>query len=136
MYIPPANRETNEDTIFAFLAAHPFGALITLGDNGKLGATHLPWIVHRDRGEEGVLEGHIARANTEHALPGGHAAGRSSNALVIFTGPDAYVSPSWYPSKAEHGKVVPTWNYVAVHVYGRVRFTSDHEFLARHLEDL
>ena len=131
MYIPPLNRETDEGTIFAFLAAHPFGALVTLAEHGELVATHLPWLVHRDRGERGILEGHIARANTHHQSVGG-----TGDALVIFTGPDAYISPSWYPSKAEHGKVVPTWNYVAVHVYGRVRFTSDSEFLARHLQDL
>jgi transcriptional regulator len=130
MYIPPLNRETDEGTIFGFLAAHPFGALVTLAENGELVATHLPWLVHRDRGERGLLEGHIARANTQHESVGG------SDALVIFSGPDAYISPGWYPSKAEHGKVVPTWNYVAVHVYGRVRFTSDSDFLARHLQDL
>ncbi|HKW48752.1 MAG TPA: FMN-binding negative transcriptional regulator [Gemmatimonadaceae bacterium] len=131
MYIPRLNAETDEDTLFAFLAAHPFGALITSTGNGELAATHLPWLVHRERG---VLEGHIARANTEHQSAG--ANDRSSEALVIFTGPDAYISPGWYPSKAEHGEVVPTWNYVAVHVYGRVHFTSDREYLARHLTEL
>jgi transcriptional regulator len=136
MYIPPAHSETDEDTIFAFLAAHPFGALVTVADDGELVATHVPWLVHRDRGAKGVLEGHIAKANREHQLPGENGTDRSSEALVIFTGSDAYISPSWYPSKAEHGKVVPTWNYIAVHVYGRVHFTSDREFLARHLEHL
>jgi transcriptional regulator len=136
MYIPPAHAETDEDTIFAFLAAHPLGAMVSVAENGRLVATHLPWLVHRDRGANGVLEGHIAKANREHQLPGDNGIDRSFEALVIFTGPDAYISPSWYPSKAEHGKVVPTWNYVAVHVYGRVHFTSDREFLARHLEHL
>lgn len=134
MYIPPLNAERDDDTIFAFLGAHPLGALVTSNETGELMATHLPWLVHRDRGARGRLEGHIARANPHHQLAGGN--GRSSEALVIFTGPDAYISPSWYPSKAEHGKVVPTWNYVAVHVYGELRFTSDREFLARHLEAL
>ena len=136
MYIPPTHAETDEDTIFAFLAAHPFGALVTVAEDGELVATHLPWLVHRDRGPNGVLEGHIAKANREHQLARDNGTDRSSEALVIFTGPNAYISPSWYPSKAEHGKVVPTWNYVAVHVYGRVHFTSDREFLARHLEHL
>jgi transcriptional regulator len=136
MYIPPTHAEADEATIFAYLAAHPFGALVTVADDGELVATHLPWLVHRDRGAQGVLEGHIAKANREHQLPADNGTDRSSEALVIFTGPDAYISPSWYPSKAEHGKVVPTWNYVAVHVYGRVHFTSDREFLARHLEHL
>ena len=136
MYIPPANAETDEDTIFAFLAAHPFGALVTPAENGELEATHLPWLVHRDRGMRGTLEGHIARANPHHELVASTGSERAAQALVIFTGPDAYISPSWYPSKVEHGKVVPTWNYVAAHVYGRVRFTSDRDFLAQHLEDL
>ena len=136
MYIPPANAETDQDTIFAFLAAHPFGAMVTPAENGELLATHLPWLVYRDRGAQGALEGHIAKANPHHDLVGTTGSERTANALVIFTGPDAYISPSWYPSKAEHGKVVPTWNYVAVHVYGQVRFTSDRDFLARHLEAL
>jgi transcriptional regulator len=131
MYIPAANAETNPDTLFAFITQSPLGALVTVDAGGDLVATHLPWLVDRQRGEHGVLEGHIARANSQHA-----AADAWSKALVIFTGPDAYITPSWYAAKAEHGKVVPTWNYVAVHVYGRVRFTSEHSFLARHLERL
>ena len=134
MYVPPANTETNEDIIFDFLAEHPLGALVTVAESGELVATHLPWLVDRERGERGVLEGHIARANKEHQ-PGPEPTSKSDG-LVIFTGPDAYISPSWYPAKAEHGKVVPTWNYVAIHVYGRVVFTSDHGFLERHLERL
>ena len=136
MYIPPANAESNEDTLFAFLAAHPLGALITRSSGGQLFATHLPWLVDRDRGNHGMLEGHIARANSHHELTGLDATERCTEALVIFSGPDAYISPSWYPSKHEHGKVVPTWNYIAVHVYGTVRFTSDRAFLGRHLERL
>ncbi|HEY2377085.1 MAG TPA: FMN-binding negative transcriptional regulator [Gemmatimonadaceae bacterium] len=129
MYIPPANAETNEDTLFSFLAANPFGTLVTQSTGGEFVATHLPLIAHREGGSHGVLEGHIAKANSQHELG-------ACRALVIFTGPDAYISPSWYASKDEHGKVVPTWNYVAVHVYGTVRFTSDEAFLSQHLQQL
>ena len=134
MYIPSANAETDEDIIFDFLAAHPLGALVTVSESGELVATHLPWLADRERGERGVLEGHIARANKEHRL--GDDPPSKTDALVIFTGPDAYISPSWYPTKAEHGRVVPTWNYVAIHVYGQVVFTSEQRFLERHLERL
>lgn len=133
MYIPSANAETDRDTLFAFIEASPLGALVTMGSAGELVATHLPWVLHRHRGDHGVLQGHIARANSEHTNGGSEV---STNALVLFTGPDAYVSPTWYAAKAEHGKVVPTWNYVAVHVYGRARFTNDREFLRQQLEAL
>lgn len=142
MYIPPAHAETNADALFAFMEAHPFGVLVSQSAVGELVATHMPWVIHRDRGPRGVLEGHIARANTEHGAPmqsdtdTGDGSARWLRALVIMTGPDAYISPSWYPSKAEHGKVVPTWNYVAVHVYGAFRLTTDPSFLRRHLADL
>jgi transcriptional regulator len=142
MYIPPVNAETDADALFAFMETHSFGLLLSQGSGGELVATHMPWVVHRARGPRGVLEGHIARANTEHGAPTQPTtdAGEPSDAwlrgLVILTGPDAYISPSWYPSTAEHGKVVPTWNYIAVHVYGTFRLTTDTTFLRRHLEDL
>lgn len=130
MYIPPSNAETRPETILEFIEANPFGALVTAGSDG-LFATHLPWVVDRSLGDAGALQGHIARANPHHRktllMP---------EALVIFSGPDAYVTPSWYPAKAEHGKVVPTWNYVAVHVYGTLRFIDDPGFLRSHLEVL
>jgi len=134
MYIPPANLETDRDTLFTFIEATSLGALVTIGADGELVATHLPWVVHRDRGSHGVLHGHIARANSQHAVNDGTPS--PVRALVLFTGPDAYISPSWYVAKAEHGKVVPTWNYVAVHVYGEARFTSDRDALRQHLEAL
>src|SRR5205823_5594210 len=85
----------------------------------------------RTRGEYGTLLGHIARANAHHTQTL-----TLDEALVIFTAPDAYVSPSWYAAKAEHGRVVPTWNYVAVHAYGPITFRDDHEFLRAQLESL
>lgn len=129
MYVPPSNAEHRPDVLFDFVEAHPLGALVTASAGG-LFATHLPLVLHRERGPHGTLEGHVARANPHHR----HDA--AGEALVIFPGPDAYVSPSWYPSKAEHGRVVPTWNYVAVHVYGALRFVEDPAFLRRHLREL
>jgi transcriptional regulator len=133
MYIPAPHAETDDDALFAFIAANPLGALVTATATGELVATHIPWVIHRGRAH-GTLQGHIARANSEHTAGQTEAADRQ--ALVIFTGADAYISPTWYASMREHGKVVPTWNYVAVHVIGKARFTSDPEFLARHLEQL
>jgi transcriptional regulator len=130
MYVPPSNAEDRPEVLWDFIEAHPLGALVTASADG-LFATHLPLVLHRGRGPHGVLEGHVARANPHHRLE--PAAG---DALVIFPGPDAYVSPSWYPAKAEHGRVVPTWNYVAVHAYGALRFVEDRAFLRRHLEEL
>ena len=130
MYIPPSNAEHRPEQLLAFIEAHPLGALVTASAEG-LFATHLPFVVARARGAHGVLEGHVARANPHHAQ-----VLASDEALVIFTGPDAYVTPSWYQSKAEHGRVVPTWNYVAVHVYGTLRFTDDAAYLERHLHEL
>lgn len=130
MYIPATNAEHRPEVMFDFIEAHSLGVLVTTSSEG-LFATHLPLLLHRSRGERGALEGHVARANPQHAFPAGE-----TDALVIFSGPDAYISPSFYPSKEAHGKVVPTWNYVAVHAYGRVRYTSDPVFLRAHVERL
>lgn len=130
MYIPSSYAEERPNVLFDFIDAHPFGVLVTASAEGPY-ATHLPLVLDRARGARGTLEGHVARANPHLRL-----AGTEATALVIFAGPDAYVTPSWYPSKAEHGRVVPTWNYVAVHVFGTLRFIEDHAFLRRHLEAL
>ena len=146
MYIPPSFRENDPAVMQDFISEHPFGALITSSASTGLFATHMPWLMDWSRGPHGVLQGHIARANPQHGFSesgsskGGPSSGGPSSggtdALVLFTGPDAYVTPSWYPTKALHGKVVPTWNYVAVHVYGRLRFIDDGDFLMRHLDML
>ena len=130
MYVPSSNAEHRLDVVHDFMQAHPLGALVTATEEG-LFATHLPFVLHRERGPYGTLEGHVARANPHHRLRATIPEG-----LVIFQGPDAYVTPSWYATKAEHGKVVPTWNYLTVHAYGTARFRDDHEFLRRHLETL
>lgn len=104
MYIPTAFRADDRDALYDLIDRHGFGTLVTVPD-GTPFATHLPFVLDRARG---VLLGHVARANPHaDALAG-------AEALVVFQGPHAYVSPSWYAT----GPAVPTWNYAAVHVYG------------------
>jgi transcriptional regulator len=129
MYIPRNFAETETGVLYAFIDANPFGALITANDG--LFATHLPLVLRPDVGPLGTLEGHVARANEHH-----RRVNAATETLVIFSGPHAHVTPTWYPSKEESGKVVPTWNYVAVHAYGIVRFVDDPEFLRAHLARL
>src|ERR1051325_10716205 len=111
MYNPSSNAEHRLDVMHDFIDATPFGTLVTATSDG-LFATHLPLLLDRTRGPNGTLLGHLARANAHHKL-----AANAGESLVIFLGPDAYITPTWYASKAEHGKVVPTWNYAAIHVY-------------------
>src|SRR5438045_1859026 len=131
MYIPRLNAEPRLDVLHDYIDAHPFATLVTAATRG-LFATHLPLVLDRTRaarGEYGTLLGHIARANAHHTQTL-----TLDEALVIFTAPDAYVSPSWYAAKAEHGRVVPTWNYVAVHAYGPRTVRDDHALLRAALE--
>jgi transcriptional regulator len=129
VYIPRLNAESDTAVLHAFIEAHPFARLVTA--SGGLFATHLPLVLRPNDGELGTLEGHVARANPHHELATG-----ATDALVIFAGPHAHVTPTWYPSKLETGRVVPTWNYVAVHAYGVVRFRDDAAFLRPHLARL
>jgi len=122
MHRPPHFREDRLDVLHAAMRAHPLAALVTTGREGLV-ANHIPFLVEDD-GEHGVLHAHLARANGQlEALRGG------GEALVIFQGPQAYVSPSWYATKAESHKVVPTWNYVAVHCRGTPRVIEDAAWL-------
>ncbi|CAH1669093.1 MULTISPECIES: FMN-binding negative transcriptional regulator [unclassified Chelatococcus] len=118
MYVPPAFREDDPSELRRIMREARLSTLVTATTEGLI-ATPLPLILDDGEGEHGVLHGHLAKANPQWKLPA------SGEALVIFSGPDAYVSPSWYPSKREHGKVVPTWNYVAVHAYGQPEFFDD-----------
>lgn len=118
MYVPAPFAVGDAET-WDMLARARLGALVTHGPEG-LSATHLPFVLDRERG---VLIGHLARANP-HA-----SAAVDGEALVIFQGADAYVSPSLYPSKAENGRAVPTWNYEAVHVRGQLTWFSEPERL-------
>ena len=130
MYSPATNAEHRLDVMHDFVESHPLGALVTASADG-LFATHLPLVLHREQGELGTLRGHVARANAHHRRES-----VTPEALVIFTGPDAYVTPGWYASKAEHGRVVPTWNYVAVHAHATLRWIEDAAWLHAHLAEL
>ncbi|MEW6643218.1 MAG: FMN-binding negative transcriptional regulator [Pseudomonadota bacterium] len=122
MYLPPAFRVDDVSAIHDAIRAARLATLITATDQGMIG-TPLPLFLDPAEGEHGVLYGHVARANPQwQATPIGEA-------LAIFMGPDAYVTPSWYAAKQETGKVVPTWNYVTVHAYGPVEFFDDAERL-------
>jgi transcriptional regulator len=130
VYIPSSNAEHRPEVMFDYMEAHPLAALVTSSSEGMI-ATHLPLLVDRTRGAHGTLAGHIARANPQH-----RQARDGDEALVIFSGHDTYITPAFYPSKERDGKVVPTWNYVAVHAYGTLRFVSDPTALRSHLEAL
>src|ERR1700754_5073145 len=117
MYIP-AHFAADDDTVHELLNRHGAADLITLTADGLL-ATMLPFAYEPAAGQRGALLGHVARNNDQWRKP---AQGES---LAIVRGPDAYVSPSWYAAKAEHGRVVPTWNYVTAHVYGRLVVHDD-----------
>lgn len=128
-YPPRAFRETREDVLLGAVAEIGLAALVVVRD-GMPEAVSLPMIATRD-GEALVLEGHVALANPLWRLAEGGTA-----ALAIFQGPHAYVHPGWYPSKREHGKVVPTWNYVVVQAHGTLSVTRDPDWLAAHLARL
>jgi transcriptional regulator len=122
MYVPPAFREDDRQTLHEVIRAARLSNLVTATADGVI-ATPLPLFLVEAEGEQGVLYGHLARANPQwQKAPVGEA-------LAIFMGPDAYITPSWYAAKAEHGKVVPTWNYTAVHAYGPVEFFDDEQRL-------
>ena len=119
MYPPSHFREERLEVLHEFIERHPLGALVAMC-NGELTADHLPMLLARDSGARGTLHGHVARAN-----PLWRSLAAGSGVLVLFGGASAYVSPSWYESKATTGKVVPTWNYAVVHVRGCIQFFDD-----------
>ncbi|WP_027146484.1 FMN-binding negative transcriptional regulator [Mesorhizobium sp. WSM3626] len=118
MYTPPAFRDDDKDSLMATIRAARLANLVTATADGPL-ATPLPLFLDETEGEHGVIHGHLARANPQWRVPA------IGDGLAIFMGPDAYVTPAWYPTKQETGKVVPTWNYAAVHAYGPVEFFDD-----------
>ncbi len=125
MYLPAHFEESRPDRLHALLRSHPLGLLVTQDSEGALSANNLPFILDTDpAGGPGILRAHVARAN-----PLWREARGDADALVVFQGPQAYISPSFYPSKTEHGKVVPTWNYVMVQARGRLRAVDDADWL-------
>ena len=125
MYQPSHFREERPDVIRSLISDHPLGVLVTLGPGGIEG-NHMPFLHDPDPAPFGTLRCHVARAN-----PVWRDSRTDAESLVIFQGPQLYVTPSWYVSKKEHGKVVPTWNYLVVHAYGTLRPVDDREWLRR-----
>jgi len=129
MHCPNPFKEERLQVLHALMRAHPLATLVTFGSSGLV-ANLVPFSLHDD-GKNGILRAHLGRNNRQlDALREG------AETLVIFQGPDSYVSPSWYPSKAEHGKVVPTWNYAMVQVRGEPRVIDDAAWIMAQLRDL
>lgn len=130
MYVPAHFEESRIDVLHELIRAHPFSTLVTMSSNG-INANHIPLHLIQESGKYGSLQGHVARAN-----PMWSDLVNDVEALVIFQGPSSYITPSWYPTKQEHGKVVPTWNYIVVHAYGTLRVIDDPIWLRSQLESL
>jgi transcriptional regulator len=130
MYIPRPNQEDRVPVIHKLMEEQPFASLITMGTSG-LFASHIPMVLQQDGTPFGQLRGHIARANQQWK-----EFSPSIKALAIFSGPQHYITPTWYPEKRLTAKVVPTWNYVVVHAYGHLKAIEDSEWLMAHLESL
>lgn len=129
MYIPTAFLEDDLTALHGVIQEAGLANLVTATAEGLV-ATPLPLLLAPAEGPYGTLYGHVARANPQWSLE------PTGEAMAMFMGPDAYVSPNWYPSKQEHHKVVPTWNYVAVHAYGTVEFFDDKDRLLEILTQL
>ena len=130
MYIPRHNEEKRVSAMHSLIVSRPLGTLVTLGASG-LFASHIPMILEDDGSQFGVLKGHISRANTQWQdfVP-------TVDALAIFAGHQHYITPNWYPGTREHGKEVPTWNYVVVHAYGPLKIIQDDHWLLTNVEKL
>lgn len=130
MYVPKYNEEHDIDALHAFMRSHPLAAWVTQTADGLI-ANHIPFLIDASRGERGTLMCHVARAN-----PVWSSFSTSVPSMILFQGADAYITPSWYPSKQAHGKTVPTWNYAVVHAYGMPRIVEDRAWLRDHLNRL
>jgi transcriptional regulator len=119
VYVPPLFKEDRIDVLHDAMRNAGLVTLVTLMSDGLI-ASHVPMLLDPDPAPYGTLLGHVARPNKQAR---GAVAG--TDALAIFQGPDAYITPSWYETKRQTGKVVPTWNYVTIHAYGTVEFFND-----------
>ena len=129
MFLPDHFRVDDIAQMHALMRDRPFAALVSSGASG-LYASHLPTVLKQE-GEFGLIECHLARAN-----PHWRELAEGGEALMIFQGPQGYITPNWYATKAETGKVVPTWNYAVVHAYGRPAVMQDKDWLKRHVGEL
>lgn len=130
MYIPKHFDEPRVDVLHELIRARPLATLVTFSSGG-INANHIPLHLSEEPAPFGTLRGHVARSNSiwkDYA--------EDVEVLAVFHGPDAYITPSWYPTKFENGKAVPTWNYAVAHAYGALRVIDDVSWLRAHLEAL
>jgi transcriptional regulator len=128
VYIPSHFEEQRIEVLQELMRSHPLATLV-VAVNGELSVSHVPLMLET-RGQFGTLVGHVARANPLWQQLG------EANAVAVFQGPQAYVSPSWYASKQSHGRVVPTWNYVTVHAHGKPRAIQDRDWLLTQISQM
>jgi transcriptional regulator len=130
MYVPAHFVESRTEVLQALIERHPLGTLVAVTADG-LTANHIPMLARLEAGGAGSLRGHVARGNSLW-----REVARDAQVLAIFSGADHYISPNWYPSKREHGKAVPTWNYATVHLKGTIRFIDDVTWLRAFVTEL
>jgi transcriptional regulator len=130
MYEPPLHRKESLEAQHALIRSQPLGLLICNGPEG-LEANTIPFLIDASASKLGTLRAHMARANKQW-----RSLGEADEALVVFQGPDRYISPNWYATKRESGKVVPTWNYVMVQARGKPRVIEDAEWLRAQIDEL
>jgi transcriptional regulator len=129
MYVQQKFQETRLEVLHALMKEHPLGAIVTTQASG-LEANHMPFYLDTSAGPNGTLRAHMPRSSPLWRDTSG------TEALVIFQGPQIYITPSWYPSKHAHGQAVPTWNYAVVHAYGPPRFIEDRDWLLANVREL
>ena len=130
MYIPKHHEENDTAILHGLIKAHPLGTWVTQSD-GELVLNHVPFLLQPERGTQGTLICHVARANTVW-----QSFSASQRSVVSFQGAEGYITPSWYPTKQAHGKAVPTWNYAVVHAHGFPRAIEDRDWLLAHVSQL
>ena len=130
MYVPQHFEMSKTPVLHDFIQRNPLGSWVIWGREG-LDANHIPFLIDRNRGEFGTLMGHVARAN-----PVWKESSAGTRSMVIFCGPQGYISPNWYPSKRDKGMVVPTWNYCVVHAHGTPRVIEKKTWLRDHVAQL
>lgn len=132
MYQPPQFKETRLEILHGLIRAHSLGLLVCNGPEGPI-ANPIPFLLDAAEGKRGVLRAHLSKANPAWQVIGQQ---RETPVLAVFQGPQAYVTPSWYETKKQTGKVVPTWNYVIVQVRGRAEIIDDRDWLRNQIEAL
>jgi transcriptional regulator len=130
MYLPKYHKESDLAVMHELIRAYPLGTWVTQSTSGLTG-NHLPFILDAERGSLGTLRAHVSRAN-----PVWKELATTEPSLIMFQGPQSYISPTWYPTKKDNGKVVPTWNYVAVHAHGTATVIQDGNWILEFLTDL